>query len=542
VGPMVRRGVVAATVALLSLSAWSPAIAQDDQGGTLSIAWESDIQYLDPALGYDVVSWPAERLMYDTLVTYDEGTNLIPRLATEMPTISDDGLTYTFTLHPDVPFVRKGEVVRTMTADDVVFSLNRLLRPDLAPNPSPVGPAFFAVIDGADEVISGNAETASGLKALDDLTVEITLDHADRTFINALAMPFGSIVPADLAGMDATAFGADPVGTGPYFLESYAPGESAVFQRNPNYWIDGLPKADTVEFRLLVPVETQLLQAMDNQLDLMGDQIPSADWPTVSTDPALADRVVATDIVALFYLSMDTSGPDSPFTDPLVRQAVSYAIDKENQVRVVNGRATVADCIFPTAMPGFDPECKPYEHDLAKAQELMAQAGNTGFSTQLYTDTTEISRLATEGIVADLAQIGIEVEVITQEFGTLLGTIQTPHAAPMVYIGWFQDYPDPSDFIDPILSCGSAVQGGANIAWYCNEEIDGRAAEARGVLDLQEAIPLYQGIQSDIMADAPWVPLTFPRWTLVKSNRIPSYTALHPVWSWDLASIPVVEE
>src|SRR5262245_13753179 len=160
VGPMVRRGVVAATMAVLALSAVSPAMAQDDQGGTLRIAWESDIQHFDPALGYDVVSWPAERLMFDTLVTYDEGTNLVPRLATEMPTISDDGLTYTFKLHPDVPFVRKGEVVRTVTADDVVYSLNRLLRPDVTPTPSPVGPAFFAVIDGSEDVLDGSAETA----------------------------------------------------------------------------------------------------------------------------------------------------------------------------------------------------------------------------------------------------------------------------------------------------------------------------------------------------------------------------------------------
>jgi peptide/nickel transport system substrate-binding protein/oligopeptide transport system substrate-binding protein len=540
-GSKLRRAAVATTAGVLAVTLSLPATAQDDQGGTLSIGFESDIQYFDPALGYDVVSWPAERMMFETLVTYDEGTTLVPALATEMPTISEDGLTYTFTLRPDIPFVRQGEVVRTMTADDVVFSLNRLLRPDVTPNPSPVGPAFFAVIDGADQVLAGTAETASGLKAVDELTVEITLSKADRTFLNALAMPFGSVVPAEIAGLDASAFGADPVGTGPYFLESYTPGESAIFQRNPHYWAEGMPKADTIEFRLLLPAETQLLQAMDNQLDIMGDQIPAADWPTVSTDPAVMDRIVASDLVAITYLSMDTSSPDTPLANPLVRQAINHAIDKDNQIRIVNGRATAAFCIFPTGMPGFDETCKPYEYDVDMAKALMEEAAVSGFSTQLYTDTTEISRLSAEAIVADLAQIGIEVELITQDFDTLLGTIQTPHAAPLVYIGWFQDFPDPSDFIDPILSCASAVEGGANIAWYCNEEIDARAAEARGIASLDEAIPVYQEIQADIMADAPWVPLIFPRWTLVRSERIPSFTALHPVWYWDLAAIPVVE-
>jgi peptide/nickel transport system substrate-binding protein len=164
-----------------------------------------------------------------------------------------------------------------------------------------------------------------------------------------------------------------------------------------------------------------------------------------------------------------------------------------------------------------------------------------GFSTQLYTDTTEVSRLVSEAIVADLAQIGIEVEIIQQDFDTLLGTIAKPHAAPLVSIGWFQDFPDPSDFIDPILSCAAAVEGGANIAWWCNEEIDGRAAAARSISDIAEAIPEYQAIQQDIMAEAPWVPLIFPRWTLVRSERIPSFTSLHPVWYWELAEIPVVE-
>ena len=91
-------------------------------------------------------------------------------------------------------------------------------------------------------------------------------------------------------------------------------------------------------------------------------------------------------MVQTFYLAMDTSGPDSPFADPLVRQAVNHAIDKQNQVRIVNGRATVAGCIFPTLLPGQNPACAPYDYSVDKAQAPMDQAGNAGFATQLYTD------------------------------------------------------------------------------------------------------------------------------------------------------------
>jgi ABC-type transport system substrate-binding protein len=516
--------------------------AASDQGGTLSIGFESDIQYSDPALAYDFVSWPANRLMFETLVTYDAGTTLVPALAAEMPRISDDGLVYTFKLRTGVQFVKAGgEVHREMTADDVVFSLNRLLRQDLLPNPSPVGGAFFSVIEGAEAVLDGSAETASGLRAVDASTVEITLSRPDRTFINVLAMQFGSVVPADLAGYDAAAFGAAPVGTGPYWRESYTAGESAVFQRSTSYWAPENAKADTIEFRLLVTIENQLRQVQANELDIMGDQIQPADFNAVTTDPAYADRLIRDPTVSVAYLTMDVSGEESPFTDVRVRQAVNHAIDKENQVRIQNGRAVVAGCIFPPNLPGHDPACDPYPYDLARAQALMAEAEVSGFSTELYTDTSDLSRLSAEAIATDLAKLGIDVEVITQDFDTLLGTIAVPHAAPMVLISWFQDFPDPSDFIDPILSCATAVEGGSNNSWYCNEDVDADAAAARQILDLQEAIPDYQDIERRIMADAPIVPILFPEWVILRSQRVPGFTGLHPVWYYQLHEYAIVE-
>ena len=129
------------------------------------------MQHLDPALAYDTTSWTVTRMLYDQLVMYAENsTELIPGLAEAMPTISADGLTYTFKLRPGVKFVKgDGTVLRDMTADDVVASLNRILDPNLKPSPSPVGPAFFSIIEGAQAVLDGKAKTASGLVAVDPL-------------------------------------------------------------------------------------------------------------------------------------------------------------------------------------------------------------------------------------------------------------------------------------------------------------------------------------------------------------------------------------
>lgn len=516
-----------------------PATAPPASGGTLSIAFEGDISTLDPAIGYDSTVFPAEHLLYDQLLAYDSGTKLGPGLASEMPAISADGLTYTFKLRPGVNFVKAdGTILREMNADDVVYSLNRILDPKLTPTPSPVGPPFFSLIAGGQDVVDGKTAVASGLKVIDPLTVEITLREANRAFLNILAMPFGSVVPKELAGQDTTAFSNSPVGTGPFYLKSYAKGEVAIFQRNEHYWRDGYPKVDTVEFRVKVDSTTQLQQVQAGQLDIMGNDIPAGAFAATINDPALKDQVNRQSLVAINYLSIDTSGPSKELSNPKVRQAMAHAIDKENILRVANDRGVVANCIFPPQIPAFDPTCNPYPFDVAKAKALMAEAGVTSFSTQLFTDTQELSKSIAESIIQDLAEIGITVELIQQDFDVLIGTITTPHAAPLIYIGWFQDFPDASDFYDPILSCATAVGGGANTAWYCNEANDKVASDARRETDEQKRNELYQQVQAGVMADVPFVPTTYPEFVFLVSKRVQG-PAYHPVWQFDLPAIAV---
>ncbi len=509
-------------------------------GGIVTIAFESDIQYFDPALSYDTVSAAAQRLLFDQLVMYDEGTGLVPGLAEALPTVSADGKTYTFKLRSGVQFYKPdGTVLREMTADDVVASLNRILTPDLKPTPSPVGPAFFSIIAGSQAVFDGTAATASGLRAVDPLTVEIELVAPDKRLLNILAMGFGSVVPAE-AGLDATAFGAAPIGTGPYHLVSYVQGDKAVFARNDSYW-GTAPLNDGAEILIGIDAQTQLQRVIAGELDLMGDQIPPGSYTATVDDPTLAEQIHRRTDVAINYVSMDTSAPDSPLSNAKVRQAISHAIDRNNQVRLYNGRGGPASCILPPGMPGHDPACDPYPYDPAKAQTLLAEAGFAGgFSTKLYTYSGELSEAQAEAIQQDLAKVGITVEVVIQEFDVLLGTITVPHQAPMVMIGWFQDFPDPSDFIDPILSCATAVDGGANLSWYCNEEIDAMSAQALAEQDDATRIAMYQDIQRRIMADAPWAPTTWSETVELVSKRV-SGTYLHPVWPYDLRTIAVTE-
>lgn len=508
----------------------------DGAGGTISIGFEGDIASLDPSQGYDSISWPAERLIFETLVTYGDSTELVAGLAAEMPQVSDDGLTYTFTLREGVSFVLPdGTVHREMVADDVVHSLNRLLNPNLTPTPSPVAGSFFTLIDGAQAVVDGEADEATGLVAVDDQTVEMTITQPDLTFLNILALPFASIVPADLAGEDTEAFAAEPVGTGPYLLESYTVGQGAMFVANPHYWGD--PAANGgIDFRVGIDANTAVQQVEANLLDIMGDPIPAGVITSLRENPEYTDRLGVFNQVVVAYLSIDTSPPDGgPLADVRVRQAMNYAIDKENILQLMRGRGVVAHCIYPTQLPGHNPDCMPYDYDPDRAMELLEEAEVAdGFATTLYTDPSEDSTAIAQAIQQDLGAVGIEIEIITQEFDVLLGTISTPHEAPLVWIQWFQDFPDPSDFYDPILSCASAVAGGANSAWYCDEENDALAAEAKGLQEVDERLGMYQELELQVMEDAPWVPVLFPAIDTFVSNRVTNF-APHPVWFVDLA-------
>ena len=166
----------------------------------------------------------------------------------------------------------------------------------------------------------------------------------------------------------------------------------------------------------------------------------------------------------------------------------------------------------------------------------MADAGFRTASRRRSTRTRPIpTRRSAPSIQQDLAADRDHGEIVTQEFATFLDTIETPHKAPIVYVGWFQDYPDPSDFIDPILSCASGGQGRRERRAVLQQgrRRPGGGGPWRGRLR-PSGSPQYQDIQKTIMADAPWVPIRHQEWYTLISKRVGGF-AIHPVWLYDAA-------
>ena len=207
-------------------------------GGEIVVAYKDDLATLDPAIGYDWTNWPAIKMVFDGLLGYDSGTTLEPRIAADMPAVSDDGLVYTFKIRPGVKFSNGREV----TADDVVYTITRVLDPATA---SP-GAGFYVGIKGAQEFIDGSATSVEGIKAVDPQTVEFTLATPDATFLNKMALNFAFIVAKEAVEAAGQDFGRQPVGTGPFTLKEWKSGEYLVFERNPNYFQRGaaLPGQD----------------------------------------------------------------------------------------------------------------------------------------------------------------------------------------------------------------------------------------------------------------------------------------------------------
>lgn len=482
-------------------SAGGAAAGTPQPGGTMSVAYQNDIATLDPAIGYDWNNWPMEKMVFDALIDYDQGTKLVPQLAAEMPKVNADSTVYTFKLRPGVKF-HNG---RELNADDVVYTITRVIDPATK---SP-GQGFFLTIKGAQELASGAASSVEGIKKLDPLTVEFTLVQPDVTFLNVMALNFAFIVPKEEVEKYKDDFGHHPVGTGPFVFESWTPGQKLTFKKNPSYFKAGLPYLDGVEVQIGATPEVNVLKLENGELDLLGDTLPPAEFVRLSQDAAWKNRIVHQTWVNTSYIAINTTF--KPFDNLKVRQAINMAIDKNQIVKLMNGRAQVAKGILPPLMPGYDPNVKGYDYDVDRAKALLAEAGfPDGFKTSITCISVDPEPKVCESFQTDLKKIGVDLEIKTLANSTVIADASTPDKTPLTWSGqlaWTQDYPDPADFYGPILSCASAQPGGWNWSWYCNQELDAQANKALGIQNHDARMQEYQQIFQKLMDDAVWVPV-----------------------------------
>ncbi len=488
------------------------------RGGDLIIAYQSDPDTFDPQVCYDATCWDNMQMLFDRLYDYKTNTtDLVPEAAVAMPKISDGGRVYTIDIRPGMTF-DNGQPV---TAADFAYTFSRICNPATK---SPVV-GFWTVVVGCTAYAKHPVGYMSGLKAVSKYVLQVTLSAPDAAFAYVMAMPHASVIPVGSGPQQAQ----HPLGSGPFEFVKYVPGQEIVLKANPHYWNKSLPYVSGVTERLGITPEVQLLELEKNEIDLMGDPLPNSDYLTVINDKSLASQIVHRLSLSTYFLTMNVHM--KPFNNPLVREAVSYAFDRQFLLRTVNGQGSVATGFIPPGVLGYTKQNLVHGEDLAKAKALLKQAGYPhGFTTTLYSWNTQPWINLDPVLQQQLAAIGIKANVDPLQESTFFEVAGTPNKAPMTITFWIADYPDGSDFFQALLSCAAAIPGGQNYPFYCNPAVD--AEVSKGLADPAMAAQDYVSAARTMLADNPIVPLYFGTSTEVIGSQVGGYFA-NPIWDFE---------
>ena len=455
---------------------------------------------LDPHLTTDATSARIIVEVFGGLVTIDPDLNIVADLA-ESWDISDDGRVYTFHLRPDAKF-HDGKPV---TAHDVLWSLERATNPL---NESPVADQYLGDIVGVKEKLAGEDTTISGVRFIDELTIEITIDEAKSYFLAKLTYPTGFVLDQDNVEANPRSWFREPNGTGPFRLEEYVVGETLVLSRNEDFHL-GPPKLEEVEF--ILSGGTSLLMYENNEIHVARVGLADLDRLNGPSNEVYSELKTAPASFSVNYIGLNVNEP--PLDDVKVRQALNLAIDKEEIASIVLGDLVrPADGILPPNFPGYAEEIRGYEFDPTRARQLLEESKYGGDLENLppITITTPGSFGANVSLDMEVIlqmwerNLGITAEFQQTEFATFLKDLHKGRFQ-MFDIGWIADYPDPENFLDILFHSQSTN----NHTHYSNPEVDELLVQARVETDTTRRYSLYNQVEQMILDDAPWVPLWF---------------------------------
>jgi peptide/nickel transport system substrate-binding protein/oligopeptide transport system substrate-binding protein len=503
--------------------------ASPKAGGAINIAFQSEPVTLDPAISWDVAGWTVEDSVFNALYRYApkagaEGTELIPDLAVDMPEISADGTTYTIKLRPDAKFAPP--VDRAVTAEDVKYSFERMMTEPRCP-----ATYFYEGVEGASDAVAGKTRTISGVTVVDPQTIEFKLTSPDLSFLYALSMEFCDVVPKEWVAKWGKQVNRHPLGTGPFYMDTWTTGREIKLLKNPNYWNASKVSLDGVDFTFNLTPSNALLKLERGEVDILGDNIPPADVARVTNDPQWKPYVYSQPLIATTYLFMNST--KEPFDDVKVRQALSWAIDRDKLVKLQSGQAVSLYQIYPQNLPGSEPGKVYYGYDPAKAKTLLAEAGYPdGFKTVVYTSNVDPMPKLVQSMQADLKAIGVDAEIKTMDRATYYNFSSDAAKTELGTSDWFLDFPDPVDWIVPFFTEANAVQGGLNTAYYVDPWVEQATGEAQKMTDPEARLAKYTEIQQHIMEQAPYVTLYSPVMTTMCSKNVGGFY-LHPVLWFD---------
>ncbi len=471
---------------------------------------------LDPALAADVGSATYIVEIFSGLVTFDKDLNIVPDIA-ERWEVSADGRTYTFRLRRGVLF---HDGSRMVTAQDFKYSMERALNPRTG---STVALTYLGDIVGARDFARGRAQEVTGIKVIDDFTLQITIDAPKSYFLAKLTYPTAYVVKREQVEGNPRGWTRQPIGTGPFKLREWRLGERIVLEPNPDYYLEPKPSLSRVTF--LLAGGSPLTMYENGEVDVAPVGINDIERVRDPRDPLNREMKQVAEL-ATYYIGFNVRRP--PFNDPRVRRALAMAIDKDALARVVlRDLAVPAKGILPPGIPGHNPNLQSLPFDPQEARRLLMEAGGP----QILQDVTLlVSGVGgTPGPVIEAIQamweqhLGVRPRIQQVEFATFLQQVDRGQF-DMMTLGWIADYLDPEDFLDILFHSQSLD----NRTGYAHPEVDRLLEQARTMpTDTEEArqarLRIYQQAEQIIVQDSPWIPLLHPRSAYVVKPYVQGY-------------------
>ncbi|EAU42492.1 ABC peptide transporter, periplasmic binding protein [Fulvimarina pelagi HTCC2506] len=492
------------TTRLLAATALTLALGTAASAKTLVYCSEGSPEGFDPALYTAGTTFDASsKTIYNRLVEFELGTtNIKPGLA-ESWEVSDDGLEYTFNLRPDAQFHTTDFFTpsRPLTADDVVFSFDRQ---NNAENP------YNEYVTGAAWEYWNSMSMPDILKSIekvDDQTVKFTLNEPYAPFLANLAMDFASIASKEYADQLAEAgneaqLNQQPIGTGPFQFVAYQPDAVIRYRAHPDYW-NGKEAIDDLVFAITTDASVRQQRLLANECQVMPYPNP-ADIESLKGNENLT--VMEQEGLNVGYLAYNTQ--IAPFDNAQVRKALNMAINKQAIIDVVfQGSGEIAKNPIPPTMWSYREETEDDAYDPEAAQQMLEEAGVTDLSMEVWAMPVQRpynpnARRMAELIQADFSKIGVDVEIVSYEWGEYLERSKAEDREGAVLLGWTGDNGDPDNFLAVLLGCDAV--GNANRAQWCNEEFDAKVTEAKRLDTQEERAALYKEAQAIFKEEAPW--------------------------------------
>ncbi|WP_232214210.1 ABC transporter substrate-binding protein [Bacillus sp. SG-1] len=497
--------------------------SSDSASKTLIFGRGGDSVGLDPITVTDGESFKVTKNIFETLVKFGEqDTEVQAGLAKEWD-VSEDGLTYTFTLQDGVKFQDGTD----FNADAVVFNFERWMNGSADEFP------YYGSMFGGFKGDEGHV--IQEVKAVDEGTVEFTLKRPQAPFLKNLAMSMFSIASPTAVEELGDKFAKQPTnaGTGPFKFVEWKENDKIVLEKNEDYWQEGLPKLDQIIFKSIPENSARLNALISGEIDL-ADGINPSDAEKIQEDEKL--QLFERPSLNVGYLGLTNTR--EPFNNPKVRQALNHAVNKQAIIDAFfEGKADPAKNPMPPVINGYNDDIEAYEFDLDKAKELLAEAGYPdGFEMELWAMPVPRPYMpdgqkVAEAIQADFAKIGVKAEIVSFEWATYLDKASKGEADAFL-LGWTGDNGDADNFLYTLLDKDNI--GSNNYAYYSNDELHDILIEAQSEVDEDKRAELYKQAQEIIHEDAPWIPLAHSTPLLAGSSKVKNFKP-HPTGS-DLLS------